>query len=34
MDDMGAEGLNGTGDAFLKIGGKLNRLQCAMVDDS
>ena len=34
MDDLGAESLNGTGDAFLKLGGKLNRLQCAMVEES
>jgi DNA phosphorothioation-dependent restriction protein DptH len=33
MDDLGAESLSGNGDAFLKIGGKLNRLQCAMVAD-
>jgi len=31
MDAKGAEVLNGSGDAFLRLGGKLNRLQCAMV---
>lgn len=31
MDDVGAEMLNGKGDAFLKANGKLTRLQCAIV---
>lgn len=31
MDDMGAETLNGKGDAFVKAEGKLRRVQCASV---
>jgi DNA phosphorothioation-dependent restriction protein DptH len=31
MDDMGAETLNGKGDAFVKVEGKLRRVQCARV---
>ncbi len=31
MDDMGAETLNGKGDAFVKAEGKLTRVQCAQV---
>jgi DNA segregation ATPase FtsK/SpoIIIE-like protein len=31
MDELGAETLNGKGDAFLKSQGKLTRVQCAMV---
>jgi DNA phosphorothioation-dependent restriction protein DptH len=31
MDDMGAETLNGKGDAFIKAEGKLRRVQCARV---
>ena len=31
MEDTGAETLNGKGDAFLKIGGKLTRVQCGLV---
>jgi DNA phosphorothioation-dependent restriction protein DptH len=32
MDELGAETLNGKGDAFLKSEGKLTRVQCAMVN--
>lgn len=31
MDELGAETLNGMGDAFLKSEGKLTRVQCAIV---
>ena len=31
MDENGAEVLNGKGDGFLKLGGKLNRIQCAWI---
>lgn len=33
MDEIGAEVLNGKGDGFLKIGGKLNRIQCAWIPE-
>ena len=32
MDETGAECLNAKGDAYLKLGGKLRRLQIAMVN--
>ena len=32
MDEAGAESLNGMGDAFLYAGGKMTRIQCAMVN--
>lgn len=33
MDDLGAETLNGKGDAFIKAEGKLRRVQCARVNN-
>lgn len=33
MDETGAEVLNGMGDGFLKVGSKLNRIQCAWIPE-